>query len=190
MKRVLAIDPITKGFGFSVLDGPQFLVNWGLRGTKRWPNPGQRYLREVAKLIEVYRPDRVVVEDCLDVRSRRGNKSRQLIERIIMLAGERDVPVRRISRAGLHRAFAPENAWTKYKISLAIVRRFPELAVRLPPARKPWMSEKAQMGVFDAVALALAFYARRRVPQDGRSEAVTVSALKGGETAPSIMRRR
>jgi len=190
MKRVLAIDPITKGFGFAILDGPQLLVNWGLRGTKRWPNQRERYLREVTKLVEVYSPDRIVVEDCLDVRSRRGKKSRQLIEQIIRLAGEREVPVRRISRAGLHRAFASDHAQTKYKIALAIVRRFPELAVRLPPARKPWMSEKAQMGVFDAVALALTFYARQRVPQDGSSEAVTVSALKGSETAPSIMSRR
>ena len=34
MKRVVAIDPITKGFGFAVLDGPKLLVDWGLRGTK------------------------------------------------------------------------------------------------------------------------------------------------------------
>ena len=190
MKRVVAIDPITKGFGFAVLDGPKLLVDWGLRGTKPSLNPRQRCLREFTKLLERYSPDRVVVEDCLDARSRRGKRSRQLIERIIAWADERGVPVRRISRAGLHRAFAAENACNKYKIALAIVRRFPELALRLPPTRKPWMSEAAQMGVFDAVALALAFYARQRTPQDGSSAAVTVSALKGGETAPSIMRRR
>lgn len=190
MKRVLAIDPVTKGFGFAVLDGPRFLVDWGLRGTKPRSNPGQRSLREIVKLLETYSPDRLVVEDCLDARSRRGKRSRQLVERIIALASERGTPVRRISRAGLHRAFASDHACTKYKIALATVRRFPELAVRLPPVRKPWMSEAAQMGVFDAMALALAFYARQRTPQDGSSAAVTVSALKGGETAPSIMRRR
>jgi len=190
MKRVLAIDPITKGFGFAVFDGPQLLVNWGLRGTKCWPHPRHRYLREIVKLLEVYSPDRIVVEDCLDARSRRGKRGRQLIELIITLAGERGITVRRISRAGLQRAFAPDNACTKYKIALAVVRRFPELAIRLPPNRKPWMSEPAQMGVFDAVALALAFYARQRTPQDGSSATVTVSALKGGETAPSIMRRK
>ena len=40
------------------------------------------------------------------------------------------------------------------------------------------------------VAFALAFYARQRIPQEGSSAAVTVFALKGGETAPSIMRRK
>jgi hypothetical protein len=190
MKRILAIDPITRGFGFAVLDGPQLLVDWGLRGTKPSPNPMQRSLREIIKLLEVYSPDRVVVEDYLGARSRRGKRGRQLIERIMALAGERRVPTHRISRAGLHRAFAADNACTKYTIALATVRRFPELAIRLPPIRKPWMSESTQMGVFDAVALALAFYARQRPLQATSSATVTVSALKGGETAPLIMRRR
>jgi hypothetical protein len=190
MKRILAIDPITKGFGFAVLDGPHLLVDWGLRGTKPSSNPTQRSLREIAKLLEVYSPDRLVVEDHLGAGSRRGKRSRQLIERIIALAGERRVPTHRMTRAGLRRAFAPDRACTKYTIALATVRRFPELAIRLPPVRKPWMSESAQMGIFDAVAFALAFYARQRSPQAGSSETVIVSALKGGETAPSIMRRR
>src|SRR2546426_10134961 len=182
MKRVVAIDPITKGFGFAVLDGAEELVDWGLRGTKPSSNPEARSLQEFARLLEIYSPDRVVVEDCLDARSRRGTRSQRLIERVVTLAGERGVPVRRISRAGLRRAFAPDHARTKYQIALTTVRRFPELAVRLPPIRKPWMSEPAQMGVFDAVAFALAFYTRRRSAHDDKSAAVTVSALKGEET--------
>ena len=161
-----------------------------LPATKPSPKPVERALREVAALLERYSPDRVVVEDCHDGYARRGKRSQRLIERIVTLAGKRGIPVRRISRAGLRRAFVPEHARTKYQIALATVRRFPELAVRLPPIRKAWMSEPAQMGVFDAVAFALAFYARQRIPQDGSAETVTVSARKGGETAPLIMRRR
>jgi hypothetical protein len=191
MKRVLAIDPITKGFGFAVLDGPHLLVDWGIKGTSQWREPRDRWcLKQVAGLIDFYRPDRVVVEDCLDGRSRRGEKGRHLIERIGELADEHGVPARRISRVGLHRSFAPKGVCTKYKIALAIAGRFPELAWRLPPVRKPWMSEDARMGIFDAVALALAFYARGRRPRSESSEPVTVSALKGRETAPSTMRRR
>ena len=189
MKRVLAIDPITRGFGFAVLDGPHSLIDWGLKGTSRWQESRERWcLRQIAELIDFYRPDRVVVEDCVDARSRRGKKSEALIDRIDKLAGEHRIPVRRISRTGLRRAFTPERGCTKYKIALAIAGRFPELAWRLPPVRKPWMSEDTRMGIFDAVGLALAFYAHR--PQSGSSEAVTVSALKGGEITPSIIRRK
>jgi hypothetical protein len=188
MKRLLAIDPITRGFGFAVLDGPDLLVDWGLRGTKPGPETHEtRSLRELDKLIALYRPDRLVVEDWRDARSRRGPRCQRLLERIIERGEKQDVPTSRVSVARLRRAFAPHR--TKYQIALAVAQRFPELAARLPPVRKPWMSEKPQMGIFDAVALALAFY-RPPTAQKGSSEAVTVSALKGGETAPSIMRRR
>jgi hypothetical protein len=191
MKRVLAIDPITKGFGFAVFDGPHCLLDWGLKTTSRWQEPRDRWcLRQVAQLIAFYQPDRIVVEDCLDARSRRGQTGRQLIEGILEVARERGIPARRVSRAGLRRTFQSEGTCTKYKIALAVAGRFPELAWRLPPIRKPWMSEDARMGIFDAVALALAFYEQRPVRHRGSSEAVTVSALKGGEITPSIMRRR
>lgn len=189
MKRVLALDPITKGFGFAVLDGPHNLIDWGLKGTSRWEEPRERWcLRQLAELIDFYQPDRVVIEDCLDSRSRRSQTSRRLIERMLVMARERDVVGRRISQAELRRAFAAEGACTKYERALAIATRFPELAWRVPPIRKPWMSEDSRMGIFDAVALGLAFFSQQRAHQS--SEAVTVSALKGGEITPSIMRRR
>src|SRR2546425_6495551 len=119
MKRVLAIDPITRGFGFAVLDGPKLLVDWGVRATKPSPKPVERSLREIARLLESYGPDRIIVEDCLEARSRRGRRSQRLIQHIGTLADERGVPVRRISRVGLRRAFAPDHARTKYQIALA-----------------------------------------------------------------------
>src|SRR5215813_6084363 len=118
MKRVLTIDPVTRGFGFAVLDAPKCLVDWGVRATKPSPKPTERSLREIAKLVERYSPDRVVVEDCLAAHSRRGRRSQRLIDRIVALSDARGVPVRRISRAGLRRAFASEQARTKYQIAL------------------------------------------------------------------------
>jgi hypothetical protein len=188
MRRLLAIDPIACGFGFAVLDGPALLIDWGLRGTKPGPEPREAHsLRELDKLIARYRPDRLVVEDCRDVRSRRGPRCQRLVARMIERAEAQGIPASRISAARLRRAFAPQS--TKYQIALAVAKRFPELGVRLPPARKPWMSEKPRMGIFDAVALALALD-MSPVAQNRSSDGVTVSALKGGETAPSIMRRR
>jgi hypothetical protein len=188
MKRVLAIDPITRGFGYAVLDGPDFLIDWGTKGTSRWPESRERWcLREIGELIEAYGPDRVVVEDCLNGRSRRGGRNRRLIDRIVQLAEARGISCQRVSQTARRRAVLPIGSGTKYKTALAIAERFPELHWRLPPKRKPWMSEDARMGLFDAVALALSSYARSHMK--GTSEAVTVSALKGGETAPSIMRR-
>ena len=95
MKRVLAIDPITRGFGFAVLDDPEHLIDWGLRGTSRAIRVREEWcLRRITDLIETYGPDRIVVEDCLDSRSRRGRRSQSLIERIVALAARRGVVAR------------------------------------------------------------------------------------------------
>jgi hypothetical protein len=63
---------------------------------------------------------------------------------------------------------------TKHQIAVVIAGKFPELAPRLPPVRKPWMTEDARMAIFDAVALALAHYGRSRLERNstdtGREE--------------------
>ena len=44
-----------------------------------------------------------------------------------------------------------------------IAERFPgELGFRLPPKRRPWMSQDSRMDIFDAVALVLAYYRSSR----------------------------
>ncbi len=40
----------------------------------------------------------------------------------------------------------------------AIAEQFPELVPRVPPVRKPWMSEDYRMSMFDAVGLGLTFF--------------------------------
>jgi hypothetical protein len=47
---------------------------------------------------------------------------------------------------------------TKHKIAEAIAKHIPALDLYVPPARKPWMSENARMGIFDAAALAWLFF--------------------------------
>ena len=52
---------------------------------------------------------------------------------------------------------------TKHALAVLLAARFPkELQTRLPPKRRPWMSEDYRMGIFDAVALAVAFQSTRK----------------------------
>jgi hypothetical protein len=66
--------------------------------------------------------------------------------------------VKRVSKSAVKHAFAECPNQTKYEIAVAIGKRFPELAPRVPPFRKPWMSEDYRMSIFDAVALGLAIF--------------------------------
>ena len=69
------------------------------------------------------------------------------------------------SQEQVRRAFFADGQGTKHALAEILAQRFPdELGSRLPPKRKPWMSEHYQMGIFDAVTLAVVLrlkYAKR-----------------------------
>jgi Holliday junction resolvasome RuvABC endonuclease subunit len=153
--RVLAIDPSTRGFGFAVFEGPERLVDWGVRETKT--DKKRRSLKLIAELIEQYQPSVIVVEDYEAKGSRRCQRVGELIKDISKLALKRKIRVRSFSRAKVNQAFSVSGASTKYEIALDIAKRFPELAPRLPRFRKPWMSEDYRMSIFDAVGFGLTF---------------------------------
>jgi hypothetical protein len=153
---VLAIDPTHRGFGYAVFEGPDLLVDWGERNIRGHKNAGS--IEAVARLIERFRPDVLVVEDPSSADCRRWPRVQLLIRELGGQAARMNVNVRRISRARVRKTFAASGASTKYEIAKAIVSRFPELAQRLPPERKPWMSEDCRMAIFDAAAFALAFF--------------------------------
>ena len=67
--RVLAIDPSTRGFGFTVLEGPERLVDWGVKETKK--NKNARSLELIEDLIDLYQPSVIAVEDYRGKGSRR-----------------------------------------------------------------------------------------------------------------------
>ena len=154
--RVLAVDPSTRGFGFAVLEGPERLVDWGVKETKVDKN--KRTLKLVEDLIDRYKPTVIVVEDYEGKGSRRCRRIQGLINDISKLAAKRNIKVRSFSRVKVKQAFSESGASNKYEIAVTIANRFPELAPRLPRFRKPWMSEDYRMSIFDAVAFGIAFF--------------------------------
>src|SRR6266404_57713 len=157
--RILAIDPSTRGFGFAVLEGSSRLIDWGVKETKT--DKKRRSLKLISDLIEQYEPTVLVLENYAGKGSRRCRRVTGLIDEIRELVLKRKVKVKSFSRAEVKKAFSESGASNKYEIAIAIAKRFPELAPRLPRFRKPWMSEDYRMSIFDAVALALTFFKGR-----------------------------
>jgi hypothetical protein len=153
-ERVLAVDPTGKGFGFAVLEGPELLVDWGVKRAK----DDRICLERVAALIIRYQPEVMVVERANAPGCQRRLRARRLIENLLVLARDHRVRVRQVSRQSVQRYFGASRPATKRQIALALVMRFPELGPYLPPERKPWMCENERMGIFDAVAFACKFY--------------------------------
>jgi hypothetical protein len=78
-------------------------------------------------------------------------------------AANRKVSVALFSRDQVMKTFIVDGQGTKHALAEIIAKRFPEeVGSRLPPKRKPWMSEDSRMNIFDAVALALMPYLCRR----------------------------
>ena len=154
--RVLAIDPTTRGFGFVVFEGPERLIDWGLFHAKR--DKDAACLRRVGVLLDRYEPAAVVVEDLTSPSCRRCARVRALIDAIRELASRKNIRARSVSRRSVLRSFSEVGVSVKYQIAGAISSRFPELAPRLPPPPKPWMSEREGMSVFDAAAFAVTHF--------------------------------
>lgn len=155
---VLAVDPATRGFGFAALEGPSKLVDWGICETKG--DKQTKTLAKVRELVELYHPDVVVVEDPFHVKCRRRERAKTLIRAIIALASASGTQSSKVSVAMVQIVFGNPGTATKYEIATAIATRFPELARRLPPKRKPWQSEDIRISIFDATALALTYFSR------------------------------
>jgi len=153
LKRILAIDPTSKGFGYIVLEDSDFLVDWGIKEAR--DNKNTRCLKQIRYLIELYQPHVVAVEDCSKHGTRRSERVRDLVAGIIKLAEEQGIRSRQVLRQKVRQAFESFGATTKHEIAQAIARRFPEIADRLPPKRRPYMSEDARMAIFGAAAIAL-----------------------------------
>ncbi len=152
-KRVLAIDPTSRGFGYVVLESPATLVDWGVKATR--PKEETRALAKVLELIRHYRPEIIVLEDHRG--SRRCARIQTLLDKVWRLAATEGLKCHHFQTSRIKQVFRTFGANTKHEIAHAVAQQLPELAPRLPRYRKAWMSEEYGMAIFDAAALALTY---------------------------------
>jgi Holliday junction resolvasome RuvABC endonuclease subunit len=152
--RILAIAPSTRGFGFAVVEGLDMLVDWGVKSIRGDKNT--QSISKVEELISHYEPHVIVLEDASIKPFRRSERIRALSKRIVGVAKRRNVIVALLSREQVKQAHFADGKGTKDALAGILANKFPEeLGLRLPPKRRPWMSEDYRMGIFEAVALAL-----------------------------------
>lgn len=165
-EKVFALDLHPLSFGFAIFEGPEGLVDWGIKSFRHGANAVKVPLNaKLALLLEQHEPDVVVI------RTPRTAALKSVARTIAAMARYRRIPVRLISRTSLRGAF-PENNHNKYQIATVLATRYPELSPRLGPKRKLWQAERYSMCIFDAVALGIAYFMRgatiRKNP-DGRT---------------------
>src|SRR3989442_2654916 len=126
-RRVLAVDPYDRGFGYVLLSGPNDLLDWGITSADR--RKTTRYLPSLKHLVERFAPDILITEDGARQGSSRRRDTRALLKRIRRFAKENKLRLRTYSRAAITDAFARIGASkNKHQIASLIARWFPELA--------------------------------------------------------------
>ena len=162
---VLAVFPSRNGFGFAIFRGPWTVLGYGTRGFKAGKNKNTHSLEKVAELIEIYRPDVVVLEDYRGEGSRRYERTEHLIRDIGGLARRKRISTSSYSRSMIRQCFSEFGAWTKQEIAEAIGDALPEFKLLVPRPLKIWEKEHARMQVFDAISLIftyLYFHTKKR----------------------------
>jgi hypothetical protein len=161
--RILAIAPLSRGLGYAVMEGPDKLIACGNKAILRNKNAGA--LAWVNRFIQFYQPDVLVLPDVTAADTRRAARIKTLHRKIVAWAGKKQLNVRLISITRVRTQLLGEAKGTKFAVARTLAEKFPtELGTRLPPKRRPWMSEDPRMDIFDAVGLAAAFWPENKYP--------------------------
>jgi hypothetical protein len=159
--RIIGLDLHPRHFGYAVVEvnGTPELFDWGVSRTEgRVKDSAARRIR---RLIKMWQPSFIVLEDLAPQRARRARRVRWLISLIKKEACRGRISSCIVDRKWVSQALDSGERLTKDQQASILAQRFPVLQWKLPAPRGPGASEDYRMGIFDAVALALGYVAKR-----------------------------
>jgi len=154
----MAIDPWRRGFGFAFFEGERSLIDWGLCQVPL-NNRNEKCLARLKAMLDRHHPDFLVLEPWDAPDCRRCKRVRKFLAAAAKLALSMGVEIRFISHRDVVISFSQSEVEpSKPVVARMLALLYPELAFRLPPHRMPWMGEDPRMSLYDACALAVAYY--------------------------------
>jgi hypothetical protein len=153
-KLVLAFDVRPRRFGFVAFEGPNRLLDWGIHSFFSGPS-GLPADKKVLTLINDFSPSVIVV------RERQGQSDAKVLETLRQQAKERNIALSFISQKAIMKAFAGAEK-NKHEVASALAQQFSILMSKLPRRQKCWQSEDYRMSIFDAAAVGVAYFTRRK----------------------------
>jgi hypothetical protein len=156
LKVVIAIYPDALGFGFAIIENPQNPIDCGV--VKVRPISNRRCLVRMKKMLYYYQPTLVILQSLKGKYSYKGKRVSRLLNSLTSYCIANRLTVKKYSREQIRFAFAQFNAKSRYAIAKTIVKWLPQYAYRMPKFRKPWMAEDYNMGMFDALSLAITHF--------------------------------
>lgn len=159
--RIVALAIRSQRLGLALLEDSLGLMDWRtLHYEGNFSGPVQAAKRKLASLFALYMPSVIVIQ-----KSRLSNASNsanlESIGRFLRRESRlRAIPIISMRRKDVRDTFREIQGKSKDAIAAALTQMFPELLSKLPPRRKIWHGEHPTMPLFDAVALAVAYWDR------------------------------
>ena len=158
--RVLALDLRPRSIGFVVFEGPEELLDWGVRSLRDFAGRSVPAGQRLIPLLSEFQPTVVLLKSSVQETLRRKPHLEDVLD-TIQREGMDRIAVRLVSSQQIDHMF-PSSIRNKDYLAAQVAKRFPDLAWKLPPPRiKIWQREHYRMSIFDAAALALAYYGHR-----------------------------
>ena len=152
--RILALDVHPRSFGYVVVEGPDNLLDWGVRSHRHKGNSADVLIwKRLKPLLELWRPSILVLCSGPSMTQRPRKRRDRLLKRIATEAKNHQIGVRIFrKRPGADQG----ERLTKYENARRVAEQFSVLQWKMPPKRKPWESEDYRMSIFTAATLAIA----------------------------------
>ena len=106
---VLAVHPISRGFGWVLFEGPMTPVDWGIASAK--VNKSEQCMKRFKQLLDRYEPAAVIVEKFPPEDARRGERIRTLAQTMRAFASNRDMDTLVYSREEVGAAVTESKAY-------------------------------------------------------------------------------
>src|SRR5712692_141661 len=108
-KRVMALDVRPRSFGYVVFEGPDRLLDWGVRSFRKGVNSVRAPLAtKIAALLEEFHPAIVVTKEAPSRKKVNRAKSRKIIELVRHKANLRGIQTRVFNRRAVRNPFGGE----------------------------------------------------------------------------------
>ena len=147
----------SRGFAFVLFEGTLSPYDWRVVEV-RGPKKDEQCLEKIIVILDRSEPDVLILQDTGPNGTPRATRLVALNNAVEAAAHQRNIPVFKYSRAEVYECFASAGFANKHGLAELIVKHIPAFERYVPAPRKPWKSEDARMGIFDAAALALVFF--------------------------------
>lgn len=158
-QTVLGLHPTVAGMGWVLATSPLSLVDWGI--VYPGSNKNAKALRRAEYLIKTFSPSVIVMRHAAGTSRKRVKRIQSLMNSVKHLAKRNGIEFKVYSAGEVKGRFERFGVATRHEIAAFLAANIPELASRLPPKRKPWLPEDTRLGLFDAMAIVIAFFIER-----------------------------